>query len=194
MQDGTGARTCADADARLVESAKAGNRDAAATLIERYSAAVYATCLSVVGDPDTAQDIAQDVLLKAIQRLSSLRDPSMFCSWLLAVARNHCRDHNRTASHRQKLLREHMTHTPSASSVPGMGAVATDATLSVSIDLQSALDRLPEKYRLPLMLYYFDGLSSARVAEALGISQTGAGTRLCRARQALRELLEVRDA
>ena len=58
-------------------------------------------------------------------------------------------------------------------------------------DLRLSLARLPEKHRLPLLLYYFDGLSTKQVAKALDISPTGAATRLCRARRALRAILEV---
>jgi RNA polymerase sigma-70 factor (ECF subfamily) len=59
-------------------------------------------------------------------------------------------------------------------------------------DLESALAELPPKYRLVLLLYYFDGQSTRSVAESLGISPGTAHTRLSRARKQLRKLLEAR--
>jgi RNA polymerase sigma factor (sigma-70 family) len=59
-------------------------------------------------------------------------------------------------------------------------------------DLHSALDKLPEQHRLPLMLFYFDGKSSEKLAEELNLTKAGACTRLFRARNELRRLLAER--
>jgi RNA polymerase sigma-70 factor (ECF subfamily) len=68
-----------------------------------------------------------------------------------------------------------------------------DALVPAPDDLLSeALARLPEKHRLPLLLFYFDGRDTGGVAEALDITISAAATRLCRARRALRAILEVR--
>jgi len=189
-------------DAECVARAVAGDRDAAAELIEHHAAAVYAVCLGLLADPDRAEDLAQDALLKAIERLATLRDPATFRSWLLAIARNLCRDHWKQRRRRQELLAERVERTElqviggtsaAPDSVPGMASPASADSETAGPDIQMALARLPEKFRLPLLLYYFDGLSSVRVGEALGISASGAGARLCRARQALRRILEVHD-
>ena len=58
------------------------------------------------------------------------------------------------------------------------------------VDLHAALEKLPEKHRLPLMLFYFDGKSSEKLAEELKLSRAGACTRLFRARNELRKILE----
>jgi len=189
-------------DAEFVAAAVAGDRDAAAELIERHAAAVYAVCLGLLADPDRAEDIAQDALLKAIEKLATLRDPATFRSWLLSIARNLCRDHWKLSQRRQELLAERVERAEfrvvgdtaaAPDPIPGMATPPGVDGENAGPDLQMALARLPEKFRLPLLLYYFDGLSSARVGEALGISATGAGARLCRARRALRRILEVHD-
>jgi RNA polymerase sigma-70 factor (ECF subfamily) len=189
-------------DAELVAAAVAGDRDAAAELIERHTAAVYAVCLGLLADRDRAEDIAQDALLKAIEGLATLRNPATFRSWLISIARNLCRDHWKLSQRRNQLLAEHLERTElqvvggtTANPDPACGRATTSGVEKETAgpDLQLALARLPEKLRLPLLLYYFDGYSSARVGEALGISATGAGARLCRARQALRRILEVHN-
>ncbi len=181
-------------DLELVTAAVDGNRQAAADLIERQAAAVYAVCLGLLGDPDLAQDAAQDTLLKGMERLGTLRDPSTFRAWLVSIARNHCRDHWKTARRRRELLEAEAGHVAAVEAVPGMAepiAVPEGPDGDADPDVLNALSRLPENHRLPLLLYYFDGLDTARVGEALGISRSGAGARLCRARRALREILEV---
>jgi RNA polymerase sigma-70 factor (ECF subfamily) len=187
-------------EVELVKAAVAGDRNAAAELIERHAPAVYAVCLGLLADGDQAQDAAQDALLKAIEKLASLRDPSTFRSWIISIAHNLCRDFWKQTRRRQQLLDEQMERGglevvagigAGSQPIPGMGTVSCRESEASGLDIQAALARLPEKYRIPLLLYYFDGLSSAKVAEALGISPTGAGARLCRARRALREILEV---
>jgi RNA polymerase sigma-70 factor (ECF subfamily) len=131
----------------------------------------------MLGDPDESQDVAQDAFLKGMTRIDSLKDGSQFASWLIRIAQNLCRDHWRRQQRRQRLLRENIEEL-----IPERGTPLPD--------LSGALARLPEKYRIPLMLYYFDGQSSENVARALELSRAGAGTRLARARQALRRLLE----
>jgi RNA polymerase sigma-70 factor (ECF subfamily) len=183
-------------DAEIVGRAVAGDRQAAADLIERHAAAVYAVCLGLLADPDRAEDVSQDALLRGISSLASLEDPGAFRGWLVAIARNLCRDAWQRSRRRRELLDQQVEAAraasgPGAVAAPGMGAAGDDANAEEDRDLEEALARLPEKYRLPLLLYYFDGLSTRRVAEALGIAQTGAATRLCRARRALRAILEV---
>jgi RNA polymerase sigma-70 factor (ECF subfamily) len=178
-------------DAELVAATVRGDRQAAGDLVERHAAAVYAVCLGLLADPDRAQDAAQDALLKALERLGSLREPATFRAWLISIARNLCRDSWKRTRRRRALLGGEAVRTAAAEAVPGMGAAATAPGDDAGPDLQAALARLPENHRLPLLLYYFDGLDAARVGTALGISRSGAGARICRARRALREILEV---
>ena len=97
--------------------------------------------------------------------------------WITQIAQNQCRDYWRVQKRRLELLRKNYADVP-----PG-----PDAS---SRDINEAIDKLPEKYRVPLMLYYFDGQSTENVAQTLDISRAGVGTRLARARRELRRLLE----
>jgi RNA polymerase sigma factor (sigma-70 family) len=185
------------ADGELVDRAVAGDRQAAADLIDRHAAGVYAVCLGLLADPDQAQDVSQETLLKGISRLASLRRPAAFRGWLIAIAHNLCRDAwQQTRRHRELLARQIAAASAFAGAepdtVPGLGTGgAASEPADDEPDLREALARLPEAYRLPLLLYYFDGLSTCRVADALNISPAAAATRLCRARRALRKILEV---
>jgi RNA polymerase sigma-70 factor, ECF subfamily len=176
----------------LIEAAAAGDRAAAADLIDLHAAGVYGVCLALLADPDLAQDAAQDTLLKAMDRLGSVRDASRFKAWLMSIARNLCKDYWKQARRRRELLDRHLQESVEVVTAGG-DAVADTGPDMDDTDLAAALARLPETHRLPLHLYYFDGLDTNRVAEALGISRGGAGSRLCRARRALREILEASD-
>jgi RNA polymerase sigma-70 factor (ECF subfamily) len=167
-------------DAQLVRATIGGDRDAYASLVRRHASRVYAICLAMLHDPDDSQDAAQDVLIKGLEKINSLRDGNQFAMWITRIAQNLCRDRWRTHKRREELLQEHNQETSLASDSPPP-------------DLSDALSRLPEKYRLPLMLYYFDGQSTDHLAAALDISRAGVGTRLARARRALRRLLEKSD-
>ena len=189
-----------NADAARVTAARQGDRQAAADLVDRHAASVYGLCLSLLADADAAQDVAQDALLKAIDRLASLDEAGAFRPWLLTIARNLCRDYWKQNRRRRDLLAAEVGDnvgvalaSGDGSAIPGLGTGPVSFGLpgeAEHADLYDALYRLPEKHRVPLFLYYFDGLSSARVAEALDISLSAACTRLCRARRALRAILE----
>ena len=165
-------------DVELVREAANGDRRAYAELVRMHASAVYAVCLAMLHDPDESEDMAQEALIKGMKRIDSLRDGSQFAQWITRIAQNLCRDHWRTKNRRNKLLEEY-NHQTAHSAAPA------------ATDLSDALKRLPEKYRLPLLLYYFDGQSSESVARTLNISRAGASTRLARARRELRRILEV---
>jgi RNA polymerase sigma-70 factor (ECF subfamily) len=167
-------------DAQLVRETIDGDREAYAELVRRHASRVYAVCFAILRDPDESEDAAQDALLKGMTQIHSLREGSKFAVWITQIAQNQCRDYWRVQRRRLELLRKNYTDAPSA----------PDAS---SRDIDDALERLPEKYRVPLMLYYFDGQSTENVAQTLAISRAGVGTRLARARRELRRLLEKND-
>lgn len=167
-------------DAELVRATVAGDREAYAVLVRRHASRIYAVCLAVLRDPDDSQDAAQDALFKGLESIGSLRDGSQFAAWITRIAQNVCRDQWRKQKRRQELLEQRNTElAPESGSPPP--------------DIADALEELPDEYRTPLMLYYFDGQSSENVARALGLTRAGASTRIARARRALREILEKRD-
>jgi RNA polymerase sigma-70 factor (ECF subfamily) len=164
-------------DAQLVAGCREGDKEAFATLVRRHSRRVFAVCLGMLGEVPDSEDAVQDVFLRGMINLHALRDEEKFAGWIVQMARNHCRD----------ILRKRRRHR--LLSQPDLQAAGTD---DESSDLHVALAGLPEEYRLPLMLFYFDGRSTKSVANALSLSQAGACTRLSRARKQLRRLLEER--
>jgi RNA polymerase sigma-70 factor (ECF subfamily) len=168
-----------DADKKLVDACRGGDADAYAGFVKRYSRSVFAVCLGTLGNVHDAEDISQETFIKGLARIGQLRDGGQFGPWIMKIARNLCLDHVRRRKRGAEIV------ALSGGDRRGSGEEHSD--------LREAIARLPEKYRLPLMLYYFDGRSSENVAGALGISTDGALTRLSRARKELRKLIDSEE-
>jgi RNA polymerase sigma-70 factor (ECF subfamily) len=163
-------------DAKIVEACLAGDGRAYAGLVRRHGRRVYAICLAMTGSAEDAEDMAQETFMRGFRELGSLRDRDAFGPWIAAIAGNVCRNFLKKRSRRDR----------DASITADCSAAHAD-DLS---DLRDALGRLPERHRLPLMLYYFDGQSAENLAAVFGISCDAVYVRLCRARRELRKLLE----
>ena len=165
-------------DLQLIEAARSGDRDARANLAELNAAQVFAVCLGILGNEDDAKDVSQETFLRAFSRIDQLKEAGSFRPWLIGIARNLCFDciRRRKAGEGDRLRND-----------PGIN-VPEDYR-----DIHRAIACLHEKYRIPLLLYYFDGRSSESVAETLELSRAGVLTRLSRARRELRRLLRPEE-
>ena len=163
-------------DEYLVTASRNGDRQAFADLVRRHSRRVYAVCMGILGDTTESDDIAQEAFVKGFSSIGTLRSAESFGPWITHIARNLCRDHIRVSARRRELIEQRMHDQQ-----PGAADYSS---------LHEALAELPEQYRTPLMLFYFDGKSAKRLAEELDMSHAGACTRLSRARRELRRILE----
>lgn len=163
------------AEKMLVIACKNGDRGAYAGLVKAHSGRVFAICLGMLGNRHDAEDMAQQTLLRGFMRIGSLANSEGFGHWIARIARNSCIDLIRRRK-RQVVERD----------LPESGAGADPETYH---RLEAALAELSEDYRLPLLLFYFNGRSTKRIAETLEISQAAVQTRLSRARKRLRHLL-----
>jgi RNA polymerase sigma-70 factor (ECF subfamily) len=145
-------------------------------LLRCHVPTVLGVCLAHTRNRSDAEDLMQETFLKAIASIDDLRDHRSIRSWLLQIARRVCINH----------FQRHRTMQPLPEAFPAT-AQAPDPRLEW---LQAVLPRLPLEYREALTIYYLDGRNSAAVAEALGISESGARMRLTRARRMLQEMLE----
>ena len=164
---------------QLIQACRAGDKTAYAWLVRKYSRGVFAICMGILGNTHDAEDIAQEALIRGYTRIGRLRDTDQFKTWIFRIARNLCIDFLRRRRIGKEALVKHQAERE-----------RLDQPEQDFGFLERAIARLPEKYRLPLMLYYFQEQSTDAVAEALGISPAGVCSRLCRARQKLRTILE----
>lgn len=148
------------------------------TLVRKYASAVLGLCVAHTQNVNDAEDIMQDVFLKAFTKLNTLRDCTRARSWLLKITRRMCVDYYRG--------RKHSSAEAMLNDVPAP-AKGRDERIA---RLYTAISKLPEGYREPITLYYLDGQNCASVARALGISEEAVRSRLVRARLRLHSLLE----
>ncbi len=167
-------------DRTLVEACIRGDREAYAELVRLHAGRVYAVCLAIAGSDPDAEDLAQEALVKGFTNIASLRDRDRFGAWIATIAGNLSRNFVRQRANRLRLL------APQADCPRG----EPDG----HPDLWRALGELPERYRIPLVLYYFDARNAESIAATLGISPEAVHMRLCRARGELRRLLEKMEA
>ncbi len=135
---------------------------------------------SRVSDPATAEDIRQDVFVKIQKRLGQLQDPAKLQGWIYLIARNAIIDHYR--------MRKETVEVPDG--LP----VEPDIDNGEVEELKGAFRRmiysLPDQYREAVVLTEFDGLTQQQLATRLGISLSGAKSRVQRGRAQLKQMLD----
>jgi RNA polymerase sigma-70 factor (ECF subfamily) len=147
-----------------------------------YRTIIHRFTLNRVSDPDFAEDIVQDVLLKAYRRLDTLKDSEKVLPWLFQITRNTITDHYR----RGKPLVELDENFPAAEIEFDFDS---DILKEISGCVRSLVDELPDKYRSAIQMSEIDGVPQTQVAEKLGVSYSGAKSRVQRGRQMLKESL-----
>ena len=172
-------------DAELVRQARGGKREFLGMLVGRHIGAARSVAGAVLSDRSLVDDVVQEAFLRAFRNLDLLADPARFGPWLGRVTFAAAIDSMR-ASRRAT--------TVSLEELPDGGASLADGGASPldhaeqrqrAAAIARALEQLPERYRQPITLYHLDGLSHARVAEALGVPEATARSLAARARRRL---------
>ncbi|MFN3190662.1 MAG: RNA polymerase sigma factor [Aureliella sp.] len=153
-------------------------------VVAKYQAAVSAVCFSSVGEFAASEDISQETFLVAWQAKDKLENASKLKAWLCGIARTLSKNHLRkTISHREqaaRLARELGEDTEVSTAESRVMAREEEALV------WSTLSKIDETYREPLVLFYREGQSVAKIAEALNISEAAAKQRLSRGRNLLK--------
>jgi RNA polymerase sigma-70 factor (ECF subfamily) len=194
--------TCAaDEDQRLADRAKAGDVEAFEVLVRRYERWVFTLALRMLGDRLDAEDMAQEIFLKAYRGLAGFRGGARFSTWLYAIASHHCLNHltSRTARWRRLRRVDDPATGPAASALdriadeaPGPDVTAERQELRRVI--QEELLQLTGDHRIVVVLRDIHGLSYEHIADTLGIELGTVRSRLHRARMELKARLAPRLA
>lgn len=137
-------------------------------------------------DRHAAEDVAQEVFLKAYRSMDDFRGDSQVYTWLYRITVNLCRDRQRSAWNKRMVLPGDMPTAQSDSDAPEEEAVKTNRRETV----MRLLLNLPDHYREVLLLYYYQDLNTVEIAGVTGLPENTVKTRLHRGRQQLKELLE----
>jgi RNA polymerase sigma factor (sigma-70 family) len=173
-------------DTDLVSASLSGNRDAFGQIVTRYQSLVCSLAYSATGSLSQSEDLAQETFVAAWKQLAGLREPEKLRAWLCGIARNlinnSLRKHGREPSHQAGSLEE-IPESHSAEPLP------TEQTISNEEQaiLWRSLERIPEIYREPLVLFYREHQSVETVAQNLELTEDAVKQRLSRGRKLLHE-------
>jgi RNA polymerase sigma-70 factor (ECF subfamily) len=173
----------ARADADLVAAFKGGDVRAFDVLFARYRQPIFGYIYRSVGAAPLAEELTQDVFLKALQHLRRTDEHVSFHAWIYRIATTTCIDAHRAAARRPALVDDAQAF---LSAPGGADPVTWQLERERRREVRTALDALPAHYRQALVLRQLQGLSYAEVAEALGISVEAVTSLIHRARHAFR--------
>jgi len=177
-------------DETLVDRARRGHAGAYDEIVHRYTEMAFRTAYLVTGSAADAEEAVQDAFVKAHRALGRFRAGAPFRPWLLRIVGNEARNRRRAAGRRAALeLR-------AARLEPGRGVADPEAAVEAAADrraLLAALDALPEEQRLVVTCRHLLQLSVEETAAALAVPEGTVKSRLARALDRLREVLERTD-
>ncbi len=173
-------------DAELVAESLAGNREAFRRIVERYQTLISSVAYCATGSVSQSEDLAQETFVTAWKQLRELREPAKLRPWLCRIVRfligKEFRSQGREPVHAAESL-EAMDEIASPEPLPRDHVISEEEKAI----LWRSLERIPEIYREPLVLFYREQQSIATVAQALDLSEDAVKQRLSRGRKLLHE-------
>jgi len=175
-------------DSRWLEQCREGDALAIERLMRTYQQDVYRMALSILDDPDGADDATQEVFLSALRGLESFRETSSLKTWLIRITINVCRSRLQRQKRRGRLqqILQSLFHLRGEQAHPEDEAMKNQADAA----LWKAIHSLDDKHRIPIVLRYYHDLPVADIAEMLGIPFGTVHSRLNHAREQLRTLVK----
>ncbi|RKU18779.1 hypothetical protein C6503_08985 [Candidatus Poribacteria bacterium] len=179
-------------DAELIQRVLGGDDHAFSVLVRKYQKQVHALAWRKIGDFHIAEEITQDTFLKAYKRLSTLKEPQRFASWLYVIAANRCSSWLRKKRlWTQPLEKIEETDNEHIQTGTYSGYVAaenerTNAEAQRDV-VKKLLARLQESERTVITLHYFGEMSCTEISAFLGVSKNTIKSRLRRAQQRLKK-------
>jgi len=181
-------------DSKLIRQALDGDQNAYAAILEKYKGPISSMIFRMVKNKEETEDLVQEAFIKAFNSLSSFNEQYAFSTWLYKIAVNNCIDH-----FRKKRLRVFSLDKPLESTdgemrreFPDMSFAPDRELLSIEKTnmIQRAIDSLPEKYRLSIILRHNEEKSYEEIAEIMEIPLGTVKARIFRAREMLKKKLK----
>jgi RNA polymerase sigma-70 factor (ECF subfamily) len=183
-------------DAEVVARALDGRQEAYREIVVRYERPVFSLVARMLQDPGAAEDLAQEVFIKAFRRLDTYDPQRKFSSWLFKIAHNTTIDHLRRHSPETVPL-----ETDKDDERRGLASVLPDAAAEdplaaaerrdLARALERAIARLRTEYRESVVMFYLEGASYQEICEVTGLPLGTVKTNLHRARKELAQHMEA---
>ncbi len=170
-------------DQKYITMTLAGDVNAFAILIDRYKNMVYTLCLRMMKTTEDAEEIAQDVFLKAFQKLNTFKGTSKFSTWIYSITYHRCLDalsrKRKQPTHYAAEINEEITEEKVSSILEMIEAK------ELRIQLEACIQQLKEEDTFLVTLYYLEEQSLEEIAEMTGMTKNNVKVKLFRARKKL---------
>lgn len=171
---------------QLVQAAQSGDNTAFAELVRRYRTAVYATAYIHLRDHNEAEDITQDAILTAYEKLNQLRDPDKIGGWLCAITARKAKRQRTMNGHRLKKLQVVAEENPASNEYDIWSALESG---ELDRAVRGFVAELSTLHREAIELYYFQGYTTTEIAKFLDVPAGTVKRRLYDAREKLKVAL-----
>jgi len=168
----------------IVQSARKGDKDSFGILVEKYRNKMFYLAYSRTNNRETADDLAQEIFIKAYRALPRFNLKSKFSTWLYRIAINTIKDFHRKESGSKRLSLDQSAQVSDVKNLKNEEEKQEKLKI-----IRESIDKLPEKHRIILTLRDIQGKSYSEIADILHISPGTVDSRLFRARKKLREAM-----
>ncbi|MEM1436435.1 MAG: sigma-70 family RNA polymerase sigma factor [Pseudomonadota bacterium] len=155
---------------------------------------VRGLCRYLLGPDEDPEDAAQEVFERGLKAFSRFRSADAFAPWINTIARNFCIDRIRERQRTAAVFTADESAEPDALEDPADCPAGQLISAHSAAAVTTAVQQLPDRYRVPLVLAYYSDASYAEIAEQLEIAPGHVGVLLLRARQRLRQALNQQEA
>jgi len=167
----------------LIARCQAGDVEAFEALYRQHAARLYTLACRMAGSPEDGEDLLQEIFLQVHRKLGSFKGDSAVGTWLYRLALNHCLDFVRSRQAKMNKLTETLDADTS------FEPTARRDTPIARLDLERAVERLPEGCREAFVLHDVEGFDHKEVGRLLGIAEGTSKSQVFKARMKLRSLL-----
>ncbi|BAO74439.1 RNA polymerase sigma factor [Winogradskyella sp. PG-2] len=171
----------------IVEKCKQNDRQAQMQLYNQYCNGMLIVALRFVKDTMEAEDIVQEAFIKAFSKLEQYKAEVSFGAWLKRIVINRCIDVLKSKRQRLIELEEHHLNVVDADYE---NEWLVDDAITID-EVKAAIERLPEKYKIVVMLYLIEGYDHQEISEVLNITEVASRTQLSRGKQKLQNELKL---
>ena len=175
----------------LVTRALQGDEKAFSDIVDQYSALMLRTATMIVADHDIAEDVVQDAFIQAWHHLPDLREAGALRPWLMRIVVNQCISFKRRLARTTAFVRQSLSE--QEIDLTAQIADHHKGRLERDWDLAHAIDELPAKQRVVIVLHYYNGMTLPEMAKVLQTSENTLKKRIQAALNNLRRVLHLAD-
>lgn len=173
-------------DSNLVQQAREGQTEAFSVLVDRYRQKVFQTCMGFVHNTDDAEDLTQEIFVKAWNAIKSFDGRAAFSTWLYRIAVNKAINQTRRNKLRSFVgINDEVTHSGYSDDDSESNMIRNEQR----VQIKRAVNQLKANQKKAFVLFYYQELSLKEVAEVLDMSPKATESLIFRARQKLQKLL-----